>query len=159
MTPAANRRIVLAARPHGRLAASDFRLETTPVPAPAEGQVLLRTQLLSLDPYMRHLMDEPGPGYAPPLALGATMPAAPSAASSRRATRAIASATSCSPTPAGRSARCPTAPACCRRATRRGRRSGSAAWALDVGLERAPEALAGLLEGRHLGKVVVRVAD
>jgi NADPH-dependent curcumin reductase len=27
------------------------------------------------------------------------------------------------------------------------------------GLERAPEAFIGLLEGRHLGKVVVRVGD
>ena len=69
-----NRRIVLAARPHGRPAASDFRLETAPVPEPAQGQVLLRTRFLSLDPYMRNLMEEAGPGYAPPLALGATMP-------------------------------------------------------------------------------------
>jgi NADPH-dependent curcumin reductase CurA len=73
-TPDTHRRIVLAARPHGRPAASDFRLETVPAPVLAEGQVLLRTQWLSLDPYMRNLMEEPGPGYAPPIALGATMP-------------------------------------------------------------------------------------
>jgi NADPH-dependent curcumin reductase CurA len=72
--PDTHRRIVLAARPRGRLAGSDFRLEQAPVPVPAEGQVLLRTQWLSLDPYMRNLMEEPGPGYAPPVALGATMP-------------------------------------------------------------------------------------
>jgi NADPH-dependent curcumin reductase CurA len=35
--------------------------------------VLLRTLFLSLDPYMRNLMDPIGPGYAPPIALGATM--------------------------------------------------------------------------------------
>ena len=74
MTYETNRRIVLAARPHGRPAASDFRFETVPVPEPAEGQVLLRTRFLSLDPYMRNLMEEAGPGYAPPVALGATMP-------------------------------------------------------------------------------------
>ena len=69
-----HRRIVLAARPQGRPAATDFRLETVPAPVPADGQVLLRTQWLSLDPYMRNLMEEPGPGYAPPIALDATMP-------------------------------------------------------------------------------------
>lgn len=75
MTPhETHRRIVLAARPQGRPRASDFRLESVPAPAPAEGQVLLRTLWLSLDPYMRNLMEEPGPGYAPPIALGATMP-------------------------------------------------------------------------------------
>ncbi|MBB3275750.1 MULTISPECIES: NADP-dependent oxidoreductase [unclassified Pseudoxanthomonas] len=65
-----NRRITLAARPRGLPAATDFRLLREPVPVPGEGQVLLRTLHLSLDPYMRNLMDEIGPGYAPPLALG-----------------------------------------------------------------------------------------
>ena len=72
--PNRHRRIVLAARPHGRPQPGDFRLEPAPVPAPADGQVLLQTLWLSLDPYMRNLMEEPGPGYAPPVALGATMP-------------------------------------------------------------------------------------
>ncbi|WP_050469506.1 NADP-dependent oxidoreductase [Herbaspirillum chlorophenolicum] len=68
-----NRRIVLAARPRGVPAPADFRLEQGPVPAPQEGQVLLRTEWLSLDPYMRNLMEEVGPGYADPMPLGATM--------------------------------------------------------------------------------------
>lgn len=68
-----NRRITLAARPHGRPAPQDFRLETRPAPVPGDGQVLLRTLYLSLDPYMRNLMDEVGPGYAPSVALGETM--------------------------------------------------------------------------------------
>ena len=72
--PDTHRRIVLAARPQGRPAASDFRLESAPIPTLADGQVLLQTLWLSLDPYMRNLMEEPGPGYAPPVALGATMP-------------------------------------------------------------------------------------
>lgn len=65
-----NRRITLAARPRGLPVATDFRLITEPAPTPGDGQVLLRTLYLSLDPYMRNLMDEVGPGYAPPLALG-----------------------------------------------------------------------------------------
>jgi NADPH-dependent curcumin reductase CurA len=68
--PALNRRIVLAARPAGRPVPEDFRLEAVPVPSPSEGQVLLRTLYLSLDPYMRNLMEEIGPGYAPPIAIG-----------------------------------------------------------------------------------------
>jgi len=74
LLPDHHRRIVLAARPQGRPGPSDFRLETEPVPVPTDGQVLLQTLWLSLDPYMRNLMEEPGPGYAPPVALGATMP-------------------------------------------------------------------------------------
>ncbi len=70
---ALNRRITLAAHPHGLPTASDFRLDTQPVPEPSQGQVLLRTRFLSLDPYMRNLMDETGPGYAPPVPIGATM--------------------------------------------------------------------------------------
>ncbi len=48
-----NRRIILARRPVGEPVAEDFRLETGPVPQPGEGEVLVRTRLLSLDPYMR----------------------------------------------------------------------------------------------------------
>jgi len=66
-----NRRIVLAARPRGLPTPENFRLEETDVPTPAQGQVLLRTLYLSLDPYMRNLMEEVGPGYALPVALGA----------------------------------------------------------------------------------------
>ncbi|MGN7916500.1 NADP-dependent oxidoreductase [Lysobacter antibioticus] len=68
-----NRRIVLANRPRGLPTAQDVRFEETAVPTPDEGQVLLRTLYLSLDPYMRNLMDEAGTSYAPPVALGAPM--------------------------------------------------------------------------------------
>lgn len=68
-----NRRIVLAAHPQGLPTAADFRLERTPIPAPQDGQVLLRTEWLSLDPYMRNLMEKVGPGYADPVPPGATM--------------------------------------------------------------------------------------
>ncbi len=50
---AQNKRIVLASRPVGEPKAADFRIESCPNPAPGDGQVLLRTIWLSLDPYMR----------------------------------------------------------------------------------------------------------
>ena len=68
-----NRRIVLASRPRGLPVARDFRLEESPVPAPGAGQVLLRTLYLSLDPYMRNVMEEIGPVYAPSVRLGEPM--------------------------------------------------------------------------------------
>lgn len=68
-----NRRILLAAHPKGLPTLQDFQLETQPIPEPVDGQVLLRTLHLSLDPYMRNLMDEVGPGYAPPVPLGEPM--------------------------------------------------------------------------------------
>jgi NADPH-dependent curcumin reductase len=71
--PDINRRILLAARPLGEPTAQDFRLDEAAVPAPAEGQVLLRTLYLSLDPYMRNLMDAAGTDYAPAVPLGAPM--------------------------------------------------------------------------------------
>ena len=68
-----NRRIVLAAHPKGAPTPQDLRLEEAPVPVPGEGQVLLRTLYLSLDPYMRNLMDVVGPSYAEAVKLGAPM--------------------------------------------------------------------------------------
>ena len=68
-----NRRIVLAARPRGVPTPQDFRLDEAVEPTPDEGQVLLRTLYLSLDPYMRQLMNEIGPTYAPSVDLGAPM--------------------------------------------------------------------------------------
>ncbi|MGH9160907.1 MAG: NADP-dependent oxidoreductase [Vicinamibacteraceae bacterium] len=68
-----NRRIVLAARPRGVPTPQDFRLDEAPVPTPNEGQVLLRTLYLSLDPYMRQIMNEIGPIYAPSVRLGDPM--------------------------------------------------------------------------------------
>jgi NADPH-dependent curcumin reductase CurA len=72
LSPPINRRIVLAARPQGAPTPLDFRLEETPVPSPKDGQVLLRTLSLSIDPYMRGRMSD-APSYAPPLELGDTM--------------------------------------------------------------------------------------
>jgi NADPH-dependent curcumin reductase CurA len=68
-----NRRILLASRPSGLPRLENFQLETVSVPTPGEGQILLRTLYLSLDPYMRNLMDEIGPGYAPSINPGEIM--------------------------------------------------------------------------------------
>jgi len=67
-----NRRIVLAKRPQGAPVPENFRLENTPVPDPAEGQVLLRTEYLSLDPYMRGRMSD-APSYAEPVKVNEVM--------------------------------------------------------------------------------------
>ena len=65
-------RIVLASRPVGEPKASDFRIEDCAAPTPGEGQVLLRTIWLSLDPYMRGRMSD-GPSYAAPVPIGGVM--------------------------------------------------------------------------------------
>ncbi|MFC9786269.1 NADP-dependent oxidoreductase [Rhodococcus sp. NPDC127528] len=70
--PAENTRIVLASRPVGEPQQSDFRIESAPLPAPGEGQLLLETRYLSLDPYMRGRMSD-AESYADPVALGDVM--------------------------------------------------------------------------------------
>ena len=55
-----NRRIVLKKNPEGEPKPSDFEVVTEEVPPVAEGQMLLRTKWLTLDPYMRGL-DASGP--------------------------------------------------------------------------------------------------
>jgi NADPH-dependent curcumin reductase CurA len=51
-----NRQIELASRPEGEPTPANFRLVETPMPAPADGEVLVRNLYLSLDPYMRGRM-------------------------------------------------------------------------------------------------------
>ncbi|WP_296356393.1 NADP-dependent oxidoreductase [Ramlibacter sp.] len=68
-----NRRLLLTARPRGLPTPQDFRLEEAPIPTPADGQVLVRTLVLSLDPGLRNLMDEAGPVYAHSVRLGEPM--------------------------------------------------------------------------------------
>jgi NADPH-dependent curcumin reductase CurA len=70
---ARNRRIVLASRPVGAPRSDNFRLDEAPVPQPAQGQLLLRTLYLSLDPYMRGRMSD-APSYAAPVGIGEAMP-------------------------------------------------------------------------------------
>src|SRR5699024_4917726 len=69
-------RIALASRPHGEPTADDFRTETRELPAIDDGQVLLRTIYLSLDPYMRGRMSD-AKSYAAPMEVGDTMVGGP----------------------------------------------------------------------------------
>jgi NADPH-dependent curcumin reductase len=68
------KRIVLASRPVGEPKPSDFRIEETAIPTPGQGEVLLRTIWLSLDPYMRGRMSD-APSYATPVPVGGVMEA------------------------------------------------------------------------------------
>jgi len=67
-----NRRLILAERPEGPPTESTLALKTEDVPSPQEGEMLLRTEFLSLDPYMRGRMSD-APSYAPPVKIGDVM--------------------------------------------------------------------------------------
>ena len=70
--PAVNRRIVLASRPQGKPGLDNFRQESAAIPRAGEGEMLLRTRYLSLDPYMRGRMNS-GKSYADRVELGDVM--------------------------------------------------------------------------------------
>lgn len=67
-----NRRFVLAERPIGEPTKNTLQLETVDVPKAGAGQMLLRNEFLSLDPYMRGRMSD-APSYAEPVAIGGVM--------------------------------------------------------------------------------------
>ena len=67
-----NRQWRLAARPDGMVRESDFELVSDPMPRPDEGQLLVRTRLVALEPAMRGWIEDK-PNYLPPVALGAVM--------------------------------------------------------------------------------------
>jgi NADPH-dependent curcumin reductase CurA len=67
-----NRKIVLASRPDGEPQPEHFKLIESEVPEPGEGQVLLKTLWLSLDPYMRGRMSA-ARSYAKPVEVGDVM--------------------------------------------------------------------------------------
>ncbi|HVA56649.1 MAG: NADP-dependent oxidoreductase [Gemmatimonadaceae bacterium] len=64
-----SRQIRLASRPRGTPTAENFAVATVEVGEPAEGQVLVRNQFMSVDPYMRGRMNDVR-SYVPPFALG-----------------------------------------------------------------------------------------
>jgi NADPH-dependent curcumin reductase CurA len=68
----ANRQILLKSRPTGAPSAANFELAQTPAPEPKDGELLLKTLFLSLDPYMRGRMNA-GPSYAAPAEVGQPM--------------------------------------------------------------------------------------
>ncbi|MGD9723190.1 MAG: NADP-dependent oxidoreductase [Pirellulales bacterium] len=67
-----NRKFTLAARPVGMPKLSDWKLVEEPVPALAEGELLVKALYLSVDPYMRGRMSD-AKSYAAPVAIGGTM--------------------------------------------------------------------------------------
>jgi NADPH-dependent curcumin reductase CurA len=71
-TTTAGREVRLVARPQGMPKASDFELAEVEVPAPGEGEVLVRNLFLSVDPYMRGRMNDVK-SYVPPFELGKVM--------------------------------------------------------------------------------------
>ncbi|KIN73307.1 NADP-dependent oxidoreductase [Sulfitobacter guttiformis] len=71
-TDTTNRQLVLAERPEGEPTKDTLRLVEGTVPAAATGQMLLRTQFLSLDPYMRGHMSD-APSYAAPVPIDGVM--------------------------------------------------------------------------------------
>jgi NADPH-dependent curcumin reductase len=73
MSAPSNTRVLLADRPvNRRVRESDFKIETGAAPEPKEGEVLLRTLWLSLDPYMRGRMSA-ARSYAKPVEIGEVM--------------------------------------------------------------------------------------
>ena len=69
---ALNRQVLLASRPQGPVTEANFRIVEAPLAAPAAGEVLVKNEWLSLDPYMRGRMSE-AKSYVPPTPIGEVM--------------------------------------------------------------------------------------
>ena len=69
-----NRQILFVSRPEKTPVESNFRLHEGTIDEPADGQVLIRSHYLSVDPYLRGLMNE-NAGYFTPARLGEVMQA------------------------------------------------------------------------------------
>jgi NADPH-dependent curcumin reductase CurA len=67
-----NRRFALRQRPHGRIDDQTFELVEEELPSLNDGEALVRTEWISLDPTNRGWISE-APGYLPPVAIGETM--------------------------------------------------------------------------------------
>ncbi len=63
-----NQQIILVSRPKGMPTDEHFAIVETPVPQPKEGEVLVQTLYLSVDPYMRGRMSD-RKSYVPPYEL------------------------------------------------------------------------------------------
>jgi NADPH-dependent curcumin reductase len=72
MTASVLRQVVLKSRPDGMPGLDNFALTQAAIPQPGEGEVLMRTLYLSLDPYMRGRMSA-AKSYAKPAAVGEPM--------------------------------------------------------------------------------------
>jgi len=67
-----NKQILLASRPQGAVTAENFRIVEAPVGKPGAGEVLVKNEWLSLDPYMRGRMSE-AKSYAKSVEIGEVM--------------------------------------------------------------------------------------
>jgi NADPH-dependent curcumin reductase CurA len=67
--PESNRRYLLHQRPSGRVDADTFELVTEPVPEIGEGEALVRTAYISVDPTNRGWLNDT-PTYLPPVGIG-----------------------------------------------------------------------------------------
>jgi NADPH-dependent curcumin reductase CurA len=67
-----SREVRLVARPQGFPGEELFEVAETPIPDPADGQVLIRNAFLSVDPYMRPRMNDVR-SYVAPFTLGEAM--------------------------------------------------------------------------------------
>ena len=67
-----SRQFTLASRPHGAPTNENFELKNVELPSLKDGEVLLRTIYLSLDPYMRGRMSN-AKSYADPVEIGDVM--------------------------------------------------------------------------------------
>lgn len=70
--PYENVEIHLVSRPVGEPQLSDFATVETVVPAPRDGQIVVRNDWMSVDPYMRGRMND-RKSYVPPFVLGQVM--------------------------------------------------------------------------------------
>ena len=67
MSTLVNRQLLLKTRPEGRVGREHFSFVETPVPALADGELLVRVLYLSMDPTNRVWMSDI-PQYLPPVA-------------------------------------------------------------------------------------------
>ena len=72
MTTLTSREWALAARPVGMPKASDFQMKSVDVPEPGEGEIQVKNEWMSVDPYMRGRMTDQE-SYVPPFQIGETM--------------------------------------------------------------------------------------
>lgn len=72
MLPSTHRQVILTSRPTGIPQAEHFALQTVPLRAPREGEIVVRNELLSVDPAMRGWVNAAA-NYADPVAIGAVM--------------------------------------------------------------------------------------
>jgi len=64
-----NKQILLASRPDGVVVPENFKLATAAMPEPGQGEMLLQTIYMSVDPYMRGRMNDVK-SYVPPFQIG-----------------------------------------------------------------------------------------